>query len=96
MVAFLRVPIRKIFGDNEALIQFARGLSNTRKINHVDTAFHRILNETREGNLKIFWVPGKYMLADGLTKPLPVISFMEKRTEFGMVPINLKHGSVDD
>ena len=76
-----------IFGDNEASIQLARGLSNTGKIKHVDTAFHHILDETREGNLKIFWVPRKHMLADGLTKPLPAFSFIEKRAEVGMAPI---------
>ena len=94
MIAFLRCSERKekkivpmIFGDNEASIQLARGLSNTGKIKHVDTAFHHILDETREGNLKIFWVPGKHMLADGLTKPLPAFSFIEKRAEVGMAPI---------
>jgi hypothetical protein len=103
MIAFLRCSGRKekrivpmIFGDNEASIQLARGLSNTGKIKHVDTAFHHILDETREGNLKIFWVPGKHMLADRLTKPLPAFSFIEKRAEVGMAPINVKLGSVDD
>ena len=61
MITFLRYSERKekkiiliIFRDNEALIQLARGLSNTGKIKHVDTTFHYILDKTREGNLKIF------------------------------------------
>ena len=76
-----------IFGDNKAAIQLARGLSNTTKIKHVDTAFHHVLDETKKGNLKVFWVPGKHMLADGLTKPLPIASFVEKRSQAGMMPI---------
>ena len=61
MITFLRCSKRKekkivliIFRDNEASIQLARGLSNTEKIKHVDTTFYYILNEIREGNLKIF------------------------------------------
>ena len=76
------VPI--LFRDNKGSIQLTRGLSNTSKIKHVDTAFHHVIDEVRQGSIKIYWIPGKMMLADGLTKALPRDSFERNRKAIGM------------
>jgi transposase InsO family protein len=80
--AHAAVPL--VFGDNRASIQLSSGLSNTSKIKHVDTAFHHIVDEVKKKNIKLQWVPGKNMLADGFTKPLPLAGFREWRDKLGM------------
>jgi hypothetical protein len=80
--AHAAVPL--VFGDNRASIQLSSGLSNTSKIKHVDTAFHHIVDEVKKKNIKLQWIPGKNMLADGFTKPLPLAGFREWRDKLGM------------
>jgi Reverse transcriptase (RNA-dependent DNA polymerase) len=76
------VPI--LFGDNKGAIQLTRGLSNTSKIKHVDTAFHHVVDEVKQGSVKIYWIPGKKMLADGFTKALPRDAFERNREAIGI------------
>jgi Reverse transcriptase (RNA-dependent DNA polymerase)/gag-polypeptide of LTR copia-type len=77
-------PVPILFGDNKGAIQLTRGLSNTSKIKHVDTAFHHVVDEVKQGSIKIYWIPGKMMLADGFTKALPRDAFERNRKAIGM------------
>lgn len=79
------VPI--LFGDNKASIQLSKGVSNTSKIKHIDTSFHQIIDEISKKSIELFWVPGKEMLADGFTKPLPRPAFEDKRARIGVVDV---------
>ena len=76
-----------LFGDNKASLQLSRGVSNTSKIKHIDTSFHHIIDEVKNGSIKLFWVPSEEMLADGFTKPLPRPAFEDKRGRIGVVDI---------
>ncbi len=81
----LAVPL--LFGDNKASLQLSKGVSNTSKIKHIDTSFHQVVDEVKKGSIKLFWVPGKEMLADGFTKPLPRPAFEDKRARIGVVDV---------
>lgn len=76
-----------LFGDNKASLQLSRGVSNTSKIKHIDTSFHQIIDEVKNGSIKLFWVPSEEMLADGFTKPLPRPAFEDKRARIGVVDL---------
>ncbi len=79
------VPI--LFGDNQASIQLEKGISKTRKIKHIDTAFHEVKDESRKGTLLLKWVPGDQMLADGFNKPLPHVAFEMAREKIGVCDV---------
>lgn len=65
----LAVPL--LFGDNKASLQLSKGVSNTSKIKHIDTSFHEVADEVKKGSIKLSWVPGEEMLADGFTNLSP-------------------------
>ena len=77
-------PVPILFGDNKASIQLGKGISNTGKIKHIDTAFHEVKDESRKGTILLQWVPGDQMLADGFTKPLPRVTFEIAREKIGV------------
>ena len=76
-----------LFGDNKASLQLSREVSITSKIKHIDTSFHHIIDEVKNGSIQLFWVPSKEMLADGFTRPLPRSAFEDKRARIGVVDI---------
>lgn len=76
------VPL--LLGDNKGAVQLTRGVSNTSKIKHIDTAFHHVVDEVKEGRIQVYWVPGENMLADGMTKPLPREAFERNRRRIGI------------
>ena len=80
------VPL--LLGDNKGAVQLTRGVSNTSKIKHIDTAFHHVVDEVKEGRIQVYWVPGENMLADGMTKPLPKEAFERNRKRIGIGPIH--------
>ena len=76
-----------LFGDNKASLQLSKGVSNTSKIKHIDISFHQIIDEVKNGSIKLFWIPSEEMLTDGFTKPLPRPAFEDKRARIGVVDI---------
>jgi hypothetical protein len=78
------VPL--LLGDNKGAVQLTRGVSNTSKIKHIDTAFHHVVDEVKKGRIRVYWVPGENMLADGMTKPLPREAFERNRRRIGIGP----------
>ena len=79
------VPL--LFGDNKASLQLSKGVSNTSKIKHIDISFHQIIDEVKNGSIKLFWIPSEEMLADGFTKPLPQPAFEDKDAHIRVVDI---------
>jgi hypothetical protein len=63
------VPL--LFRDNKGAVQLTQGVANTSKIKHIDTAFHHVVDEVKEGRIQVYWVPGDNILADEMTKPFP-------------------------
>ena len=80
-------PVPILFGDNKASIQLGKGISNTGKIKHIDTAFHEVKDESRKGTILLQWVPGDQMLADTFTKPLPRVAFEIAREKIGVCDV---------
>jgi hypothetical protein len=65
-------------------------VSNTSKIEHIDTAFHHVVDEVKEGRtrrIQVYRVPGENMLADWMTKPLPREAFERNKRRIGIEPI---------
>ena len=81
------LAVSLLFGDNKALLQLSKGVSNTSKIKHIDISFHQIIDEVKNGLIKLFWIPSEEMLVDGFTKPLPRLAFEDKRARIGVVDI---------
>ena len=80
-------PVPILFGDNKASIQLGKGISNTGKIKHIDTAFHEVKDESRKGTILLQSMPGDQMLADGFTKPLPRVAFEMAREKIGVCDV---------
>ena len=76
---FEELAVLLLFGDNKASLQLLKGVSNTLKIKHIDTSFHQVVDKVKKGSIKMFWVSGEEMLADGFTKSLPRSAFEDKQ-----------------
>ena len=66
------VPLK---ADNKAAIKLADNPINHPRAKHIDIRYHKTRELIAEGAIQISYVPTKDMIADGLTKPLPWISF---------------------
>ena len=66
------VPLK---ADNKAAIKLADNPINHPRAKHIDIQYHKTRELIAEGAIQISYVPTKDMIADGLTKPLPWISF---------------------
>jgi hypothetical protein len=67
----LSVPAQ-IFCDNEAAISFARNESSSERSKHVDLRYMFVRKEVEEGTISVSHNSSKTMLADALTKALPL------------------------
>jgi hypothetical protein len=43
------VPL--LLGDNKGAVQLIRGVSNTSKIEHIDTTFHHFVDKVKEARI---------------------------------------------
>ncbi|MGI4816548.1 MAG: reverse transcriptase domain-containing protein [Janthinobacterium lividum] len=74
-----------LHGDNKAAVALTEGLKSPLTVRHLASSYHHIVDEvTRKKSIVTKWIPGKDMLADGFTKPLPRDAFKEKRTQIGV------------
>jgi hypothetical protein len=58
-----------IFQDNQACIQFANTGKITQRSKHIEMRQHFVLDQIRNGHIKLTNIPTSDMLADPLTKP---------------------------
>lgn len=77
-------PVPILHGDNSAAVTLIKRLKSTSAIRHIATSYHHILHEVKMGTIVTKWVPSNEMLADGFTKPLTRIMFVQKRKEIGV------------
>lgn len=80
-------PMLILFGDNKVSIQLGKGISNTGKIKHIDTAFHEVKDKSRKDTIFLQWVPSDQILADGFTKPLPCFAFESACEKIGVCDV---------
>ena len=78
--------IRRIemLGDNETSLTLTKDPESQNRTKHIDVMHHHVRELVENGELGIEWVPSSSMLADGLTKSLPVASFKRHRDEWGL------------
>lgn len=62
----------QIFGDNQASLAIASDPMSHRRTKHIDVRYHYVRQMIAFGKMDIEYVPTKDMLADVLTKPLPL------------------------
>lgn len=44
-------PVLILFGDNKASVQLKKSIFNTKKIKHINTAFHKVKNKSKKGTI---------------------------------------------
>lgn len=57
-----------LFGNNNALLQLSKKVSNTSKIENIDTNFQQIIEKVQNRLIKLFQISSKQIFADGFTK----------------------------
>lgn len=77
-------PLR-LEGDNKPAIALTRPerFNNTRT-KHIEVYWHYIREEVTHGNIQLLYVSTNDMIADGLTKPLPLTKFRRFVNQLGL------------
>ncbi|RKF84361.1 Copia protein [Golovinomyces cichoracearum] len=76
-------PVPILHEDNSAAVTLTKGLKIISAIRHIATSYDHILHKLHMGMVVTKWDPNNKMLADGFTKPLTRIIFVQKRNEIG-------------
>ena len=75
----------KLFYDNSAVVSFSRNTRNTFCPKHIDMEFFFNKEKVAESLISIEHMPMTSMLADPLTKGLPICVFQEHVTQMGFL-----------
>ena len=65
------VPLVIMFCDNKSTISIASSPKVSKKLKHVNIAYHLLKQVVEEGYINMKYVPSKDNMADFLTKPIP-------------------------
>ena len=65
----------KLFCDNSAAIAFSKNTRSTSRSKHIDVKFYFVKEKVTKSLIDIEHMPTKGMLADPLTKDLPIVVF---------------------
>ena len=66
----------EIKGDNQSSIALAKNPVLHTRTKHIDIQHHYIRDEVSSGRIRLVYTPTEEMLADGLTKPLSHVKFL--------------------
>lgn len=66
----------QIFGDNQASLAIAEDPMSHRRTKHIDVRYHYVRQLIAFGKMSVEYVQTEDMLADVLTKPLPLPAFL--------------------
>jgi hypothetical protein len=75
----------RLLGDNQAAIALAKNPIGSERSKHIDVRYHFIREKVDEGSVTIGYVPTADMVADLLTKPLPLPAFSKGRRDMGVL-----------
>ena len=75
----------KLFYDNSATVSFSRNPRSTSHSKNIDVKFYFIKEKVAESLISVEHTPMTSMLADPLTKDLPICVFHEHVTRMGLV-----------
>ena len=65
----------QLFGDNQASLAIAADPMSHRRTKHIDVRYHYVRQLVAFGKMDVDYIPTEDMLADVLTKPLPLPAF---------------------
>lgn len=71
-------------GDNQSSIALANNPVLHTRTKHIDIQHHYIRDEVTSGKINLVYTPTELMLADGLTKPLSSVKFLNLIKEMRM------------
>ena len=74
----------KLFYDNFAIISFSRNTKSTSHSKHIDVKFFFVKEKVAKSLISVEHTPTTNMLADPLTKSLPICVFQEHVTRMGL------------
>ena len=75
----------KLFCDNSTSVSFFRNIRSTSRSKHIDVKFYFDKKKVIESLISVEHMPTTNMLADPLTKSLPIYVFQEHVTRMGLL-----------
>ena len=75
----------KMLGDNETSLTLTKDPESQNRTKHIDVMHHHVRELVEDRELAIEWIESSAMLADGLTKALPVGPFKKHRDKWSLV-----------
>ena len=75
----------KLFCDNSVAVAFSKNTRSISRSKHIDVKFYFVKEKVTESLIDIEHMSRKGMLADPLTKGLPIIVFHEQVSQMGLL-----------
>ena len=75
----------KLYCDNYAVVSFSRNTRSTSRSKHIDIKFYFVKEKVAESLITTEHTPTSSMLADPLTKDLPICVFQEHVSRMGLL-----------
>ncbi|KAL5567939.1 hypothetical protein UlMin_024514 [Ulmus minor] len=75
----------KLYCDNSTDVSFSRNIRSTYHSKHIDVKFYFVKEKVVEGLISVEYMSTNNMLADSLTKGLPICVFQEHVSHMGLV-----------
>ena len=75
----------KMFCDNSTTVSFFRNIRSTSRSKHIDVKFYFAKEKVAKSLISVEQAPTTSMLADPLTKGLPICMFQEHITRIGLL-----------
>ena len=75
----------KLFSDNSAVVAFSKNTRSTSRSKHIDVKFYFVKEKVVKSLIDIEHMSTKGMLADPLTKGLPMVVFHEHVSQMGLL-----------
>ena len=80
-----------IYEDNQSTIKLAKDWIFRKRSKHIDVRYHLVRDHSTRGNISLIYCPSQHMVADTLTKPLPVHTFkLMREMLLGTIPFETK------
>ncbi len=80
--------------DNQGCIATAHNPKNYQRTKHIEIKYHWVRHKIREGALRLQFCPSSDMMADILTKPLPIIAHQRHMEKMKLAAVDSR-GSVE-